>query len=160
HALLAEDDDVVLAPVGADVAVGVLQCLELELAADERGLAGALAHPLLALLGAAQPVDPRLGLGRERDGGELLGVPLAAGGSEDLAADEDLAARALAGEAPGERARVALELVGERRAAAAGDERHAALDADREAELGLDVLADAVERVDEREGEPDRARRI
>src|SRR5262249_5205647 len=115
---------------------------------------------LLALLGAAQAVNLGLRLRRERHRGELLEVPLAARDPEDLAADEDLAPRALAGQAPGERARAPLQLVAARRAAAGGDERHAALDADREAELGLDVLADAVERVDERERETDRARRV
>ena len=97
--------------------------------------------------------------------GERLERPLAARRAKHAAADEDLGATRLARELVRERRGRFFDLERQRLFLAGGrprrlDERDAALDREREPELGIDVRADAVERVDQRERELDRAIRV
>ena len=171
-AVIAGDHQVTLAPADQRVAIGVAQALLLELAADQHVGAHAIAQPGAALLGAAQAVHARAldaglgvlvdatgpGLRRRRhvDRGQRLEVPLGARAAEHPTADQDLGgageARQVRGEPGG--GRLDLEALG---LAAADHRGGAALDADREPQLGLDVGADAVERVDQRQRQADGA---
>lgn len=182
---IADDHDLALALRDEDIAPRVAQRLELEVAAVQATAVAALAHPLRALLGAAQAIHARalharIGLfvdvarlrcaraaglvGRQIDRGQRFEVPLVARAAEHASADEDLRAARLPRELVRERGGGVLDVehmfAPLRRLGLlvrALHERGAALDGEREPQLRLDVTADAIERVDEREGQADRA---